>query len=108
MSTEGHAQELVVGCLAATAVVAAGSSLASGELPGMRMVIGLSFTGVGLAAGAMFAPDIAGGLAALILVSSLFVYGTPLLDAITTLTSSPKVSPSLAPLSNPSKGTLNA
>lgn len=81
-----RAQELVVGCLAASAAVSAGSSLASGDTPGMRLVVGYAFTGVGLATVALFAPDLAGGLAALILTTTVFVYGEPLMNAITSFT----------------------
>lgn len=81
-----RAQELVVGCLAATAAVSATSTMAEGDVPGMRLVVGLAFTGMGLATVAMFAPDLAGGLAVLILTTTVFVYGKPLMDAVTTIT----------------------
>jgi hypothetical protein len=87
---ELRSQELVVGCLAGTAAVAAGSDLASGQVPGLRLVIGLAFTGVGLATASMFAPDLAGTFAVLILTTTVFVYGGPLMDAVTHLTSNPQ------------------
>lgn len=105
MTTEHRAQELVVGCLAATAAVAAASTLASGDVPGIRMVTGLAFTGMTLAAASMFAPDIAGGLAVLILTTTVFVYGKPLADAVTTLTGSDKPA---ASTTTKQKGTLSA
>lgn len=89
MSAE-RGQELIVGCLAATAAVSASSTLAQGEIPGLRLVVGFAFTGMGLATVNMFAPDLAGGLAVLILTTSVFVYGKPLMDAVSTLTGSAK------------------
>jgi hypothetical protein len=86
MGSETRGQELIVGCLAASAAVAAGSSLATGHVPGLRLVVGLAFTGVGLATVSMLAPDLAGGFAVLILTTTIFVYGTPLMDAVTGLT----------------------
>lgn len=87
---QARAQQLIVGCLAASSAVAAGSSLADGEAPGMRMVVGVAFTGVGLATVAMFAPDLAGSLSVLILTTTVFVYGRPFMDAITDLTGNTK------------------
>lgn len=78
-----------MGCLAATAVVAASSTLASGGVPGIRMAAGLAFTGMGLAAASMFAPDLAGGLSVLILTTTVFVYGKPLADAVGSITAKP-------------------
>lgn len=83
---ESRAQELVVGCLAASAVVAAGSQLATGTTPGLKLVVGFGFTGAVLATASMFAPDLAGSMAALILTSTVFLYGAPLMDTITHLT----------------------
>lgn len=82
-----RSQQLIVGCLAASAAVAAGSSLAEGQAPGMRMVVGVAFTGVGLATVSMLgAPDLAGALSVLILTSTVFLYGRPLFDLITDTT----------------------
>lgn len=92
---ELRSQELVVGCLAATAAVSAGSSLASGEVPGIRLMVGLAFTGVGLATVSMMAPDLAGSFAVLILTTSVFLYGGPLMDAVTHLTTKPHPQPNL-------------
>lgn len=83
---ENNAQQLVVGCLSATAAVAAASTLADGEVPGMRLVVGLAFTGMGLATVAMVAPELAGGLSVLILTTTVFVYGEPLMNAVTSFT----------------------
>lgn len=97
---EARAQELVVGCLAASAVVASGSALADGNLPGIRLVVGLGFTGVGLATAAMFAPRFAGGMAALILTTTVFLYGRPFMDAVTGLTAAPSTTPTATTVPN--------
>jgi hypothetical protein len=81
-----RAQQLIVGSLAASAAVAAGSSLAEGDAPGLRLVVGVAFTGVGLATVAMFSPDLAGAFSVLILTSTVFLYGRPFMDAVTNLT----------------------
>lgn len=85
-----RSQELVVGCLAASAVVAAGSTLADGEAPGIRLLIGGAGTAVGLAVVSMFAPDLAGSFAVLILTATVFNYGAPFMDAVVEFTRKPK------------------
>lgn len=84
MSGEARGQQLIVGCLTATAVVAAGSTAFDGDGrgPGMRLVVGVSVAAATLATVNMFAPDIAGGMAVLVLTTTVFVYGGPLFDAI--------------------------
>lgn len=77
-----------MGALAASAVVSAGSRLATHQTPGIRFVVGYAATGLGLATTSMVAPGLAGSLALLILTTTVFVYGEPFMDAITNLTSS--------------------
>lgn len=84
-----RSQELVVGCLAASAVVAAGSTLAEGEAPPMRLLVGGTVTAVGLATVSMFNPDLAGSFAVLVLTATVFNYGRPFMDAVTEFTSEP-------------------
>lgn len=84
--SEQRGQELIVGSLAATAAIAAASSLADGEAPSIRLVAGVAFAGVGLATVNMFAPKLAGQFAVLILTTTVFLYGGPAMDAITNLT----------------------
>lgn len=81
---EARGQQLIVGCLTATAVVAAGSSAfdGDGKGPGMRLVVGVSVAAATLATVNMFAPEVAGGMAVLVLTTTVFVYGAPLFDAI--------------------------
>lgn len=107
MGDELRSQELIVGCLAATATIAAGSSLASGNMPGLRLVVGLAFTGVGLATASMVAPELAGSLAVLILTTTVFVYGGPLMEAVTSLTSGTRPGGG-TPTAPAQKGTLSA
>lgn len=90
---EQRAQELVVGCVAASAAVAAGSSLASGTMPGVRLVVGVAFTGAGLATVSMLAPDLAGSFAVLILTTTVFLYGGPLMEAVSAFTGGPTHAP---------------
>src|SRR5689334_2685967 len=83
-----RSQELIVGCLAASAAVAAGSGLADDDdtTPGFRLVLGVTVTGIGLAAVSMFNPDLAGAFATLVLTTTVFVYGGPAMEAISRLT----------------------
>lgn len=89
MSGEQRGQELIVGCLTASAAIAAGSALADGDGPGFRLVAGLAFTAVGLATVNMWNPDLAGGFAVLVLTTTLFVYGEPFLKAVESITGEP-------------------
>lgn len=91
--SEQRGQQLIVGCLAATAAIATASALADGEAPGIRLAVGTAFAGIGLATINMFAPDLAGSFAVLILTTSVFVYGGPALDAVTSLTGGTPNSP---------------
>lgn len=84
---EQRGQQLIVGCLAGAAAVAAVSAMADGEAPGMRLAIGAFGTGIGLATVNMFAPNLAGSMAVLILTTTVFVYGEPALKAVSRLTS---------------------
>lgn len=86
MSDEQRGQELIVGCLTASAAIAAASALAEGRGPGFRLVAGVAFTGVGLAVINMFEPRLAGGFAVLILTATLFSYGGPAMDAVSGVT----------------------
>lgn len=81
MSPE-QSQGVVVGCLAATAAVAAGNQIIAGSAPTFRQLAGGAFVAVGLASVALVAPDLAAGFSVLILTSAVFVYGAPLFDAL--------------------------
>lgn len=86
--TPERSQQLVVGCLAASAAVAAGSALADSKPPGLRMLVGVSITGMTLAVVSQFSPDTAGMFAVLVLTTTVFVYGEPFLNAVISLTES--------------------
>jgi hypothetical protein len=88
MSTEARADQLVVGSLAAAAAMAAGNAIVNGAPPAPRQIVGFTFVAVGLSVGAMFAPGLAGGMAVLVAVSAAFVYGQPLWDTLSSVTSS--------------------
>lgn len=91
--SELRSQELIIGSLTGVAVVAVGSSLAQGEAPAASIVVGTAFAGIGLATLNMFAPELAGSFAVLILVSAVFYYGGPALDAVTSLTTDTTTKP---------------
>lgn len=90
LAAQARGQELIVGCVAASAAIATASTLADGEAPGIRLVAGVGVTAVGLATVNMFAPGLAGSFAVLMLTTTVFVYGGPAMDAIYRLTSEPK------------------
>lgn len=60
---------------------------AESDMPPLRTWVGLTFAGVGLAVLAQSWPQMAGSVALLFLVTSVFVYGKPAYDAITNATS---------------------
>lgn len=89
-----QSQGIVVGCLAATAAIAAGNQIIAGAAPSFRQIAGGAFVAVGLASVALVAPDLAAGFSVLILTSATFVYGSPLFDALSAPPSSfPRTSP---------------
>lgn len=79
---EQRAQQLVVGSVAATAMVSGANYLVRDETPGMRWIIGVTGSAIGLAIVAMFAPQLAAGLAVLLLATTVFVYGGPVWEAV--------------------------
>lgn len=104
---EARAQELIVGCMATAGVIAVGSTLAQGDGISARQVFGFGFVTLGLAAGSMLAPDLAGSFAVLVLTSTVFLYGVPLYEAVTLRTSSTTV-PSSSPSTSTRKQVANA
>lgn len=84
--TPARAESIVVTSLGVTALFTVGGDLAGGARPSIGQFVGLGVVGVGLAVGASFAPDLAAGFAALIAVTSVFVYGAPFATAVTHLT----------------------
>jgi len=80
------AQGVIIGCMAATGVIAAGDAIAEDHMFTFRQGVGFMFVSFGLATGALFAPELAASMAVLTLTSAVFLYGQPLLDAVTTVT----------------------
>ena len=105
---EPRADQLVVGCLAATAAIGAGNAIVAGHAPPARQVVGITFAAVGLSVGAMFAPGIAGGLAVLVLTTTALVYGGPVWDAITSATTTSPTSSTASPGSPSTPRKVNA
>lgn len=81
-----QAQEIVVASMATTAVVTSASLLADDRLPGVTVIIGLGASAFLLSVGAQFAPDVAAGIAILIMLTDLFVFAGPLWRALDSLT----------------------
>jgi hypothetical protein len=83
---EFKAQAMVVGCLASAGAIAVGNDIVAGHPPSFRQLAGFTFTALGLATAAIPAPEVAAGFAVLILTSALFVYASPVLDAVSSFT----------------------
>lgn len=88
-----RAQQLVVGCMAATGIVTSSALLADDKAVGIKVMIGVGGSALLLSVGAMFAPDLAGQLAVLVLVTSAFVYGAPLWNSLSDLTAATPETP---------------
>jgi hypothetical protein len=74
---------VIITSLVASGVLGTVRYVSHGDVPPIRFGVGLVFSGLALSVMADFAPHLAAGLAVLMLVSSLFVGGSPVLDAIT-------------------------
>lgn len=74
---------LIVTSLIVAGVMGTVRYVSHGDVPPIRFGVGLVFSGIALSSLAEFAPHLAGGLAALVLVSSVLVAGAPVLDSIT-------------------------
>lgn len=84
--TPARATRVTVGCMTATAVLAAGSKLVQGERPPAKMVIGGAFAALTLTAVGIAQPELAAQAATLVLVGSVFYTAGPLFNAIISLT----------------------
>lgn len=84
--TPDRANQLIVTSLGVTALVTVGSDLATGTMPGIGTFVGLGVTGVVLTVSTNFAPTLAAGFGVLVMVTSVFVYGAPLAQHLTSLT----------------------
>lgn len=91
--TEDKANGLIVTSAAVAGVLMlVKDAAAPGKATPVRGLVGLTFASLGLSVLAESTPNIAGGLAALVLLSSVFVYGAPAWTAITNATAPPKTS----------------
>lgn len=77
---------VIVGTLGAGVVTAVGQVGQTGRLPSTRIAVGSFSAAVLLALLAEAAPDLAGALAAMILVSSIFVFGAPAFATLSHIT----------------------
>jgi hypothetical protein len=75
--TPDKAQSAVVTAMAVTAGLRVAASAIDHQAPPARTLIGLGFSTLVLAAGAMWAPELAASMAVLVLATSAFVYGGP-------------------------------
>lgn len=81
--TSDRAQGLIVTAFGVSASLVLVKAFAADDVPPARFVIGTTVAAVMLAALAQVLPDLAGGLAVLILVTSVVVYGGPAWKIIT-------------------------
>lgn len=83
--TPAESKRLIVTSISGVAIVAAvGKVHETGEIPSVAIPLGALSAGVMLALLAEVQPDIAGKVAAIALITSIFVYGRPAFDAINT------------------------
>lgn len=82
--TPDKAQAAVVTSMAVTAGVRVADAAMKKQAPPARVLIGLGFSTLVLAALAMWAPALAASLALLVAVSAVFVYGGPVWAQLTT------------------------
>lgn len=75
--TPDKAQSAVVTAMAVTAGIRVANSAVGGTAPPARVLIGLGFSTLVLAAMAMWAPALAASLSLLVAASAAFVYGGP-------------------------------
>jgi hypothetical protein len=76
------AKRLVVASVVVTGVLASVKDVSRGQMPRVKVALGLTFAGVALAAVADVAPQLAGSFAALLLVSSVLTVGGDAFAAI--------------------------
>jgi hypothetical protein len=89
MTTE-HAQGLVVTAFTVSAGLVLIKDAHDNKMPPARFVIGTFASAVMLAAAAQFVPDLAGGMALLVLTTAALVYGGPAWQVLTSATSTKK------------------
>lgn len=80
------AKKLVVVASAGTAVLSAIKAARAGSVPARRMVLGALVVAIVLSAGAEYQPDVAAGLATLMLITAVFVLGGDAAAGISAIT----------------------
>lgn len=89
--TEDQARNLVlVGTFGAAGVTALGQVTRTKALPSSRLLVGAAAAALILSLVLEVSPDLAAGLAALMLVTALFVLGGPAWSGIAAITSPPQ------------------
>lgn len=97
-TTTDRANGLIVTSLAVSSALVLIRDAQTSTLPAGRFIVGTAVAGVGLAVTAQFAPELAGGLAVLLLASSALVYGGPAWSAL-----ADRVTPATAPTAPPAR-----
>jgi hypothetical protein len=77
-----QAKRLTVTAVVVSGVLASVQSISEGKRPSVRIGLGMAVVGGLLLVGSEYAPQVAGALAGLLLVSSLVNIGAPALDRI--------------------------
>lgn len=86
----GQAKKLVLVATGGMVVVTTLSTLGTDHrLPSAKVPVGAFIAGMMLAVGAEFAPEVAGALAGVALISTVFVYGGPAFAALHRYTATP-------------------
>lgn len=86
MTPENAKQFVIVGVGASSLIAVMGSLGKTGEFPGARVAVGAFASAIILAGIAEFQPGIAGGIAAVMLATSTFVYGADAWSALSKAT----------------------
>lgn len=82
--TSGSAKSTALGCVIASGAIASVSSITKGELPPLRIGVGVFVAGALLLAMAGPAPELAAGFGALVLVGAVLRDGVPAAKQIQT------------------------
>lgn len=82
--TGGKAKSLVIASVGAAGVLSSLEYLADGKRPPLTVFVGMTVTGVVLLAAADLSPDVAGGLALLLLVGAVLRNGTAAAKTLST------------------------
>jgi hypothetical protein len=84
--TTDRANASIVTALGVSGALVLVKAGAAGDMPPVRTWVGITFAGLALSVLAQSQPEIAGGIAMLMMCTSVFVYGKPAWDAISKAT----------------------